>query len=82
MSDDLLLEQETAFFEREKQKLLRQYKNRFLLIKGEKVIKDFADRPTAVDAGVEKFGAGPFLVRQPGEEEPVFDAPAYTLGMV
>lgn len=79
---ETLLEVETAFFERERKRFLKSHKNEFLLIHGEELVGSFPDRETAVGEGVAKFGKGPFLVRRPDEDEPVFHAPAYSLGMV
>ena len=79
---ETLLELETAFFDRERKRLLKSHKGQFLLIYGEELVGSFPDRDSAVTEGVTKFGEGPFLVRRPDEDEPVFHAPAYSLGMV
>lgn len=79
---DDLLKAETAFYEREREALLLKYPNRVLLIHGESLVGDFDSEDTAIKAGMEKFGVGPFLVRRSGEDEPVLSAPALTLGLL
>lgn len=78
---DHLLEKESEFYERSREELLLKYPNRFLLIHGETVEGNFDTETAAISEGIEKFGSGPFLVRQAGGDEPVLSAPALTLGL-
>ncbi|MCY4673080.1 MAG: hypothetical protein OXD43_04820 [Bacteroidetes bacterium] len=77
-----LLQEETAFYEKNREALLLQYPNRVLLIHGDKLQGDFLTVDDAVTEGVRRFGSGPFLVRKSGEEEPVVSVPALTLGLL
>ena len=65
------------------EELAREYPGRYLLIKGEAVHGGFETHDAAVDAGVEKFGRGPFLVRsvlRPDDAETV-NIPALAVGV-
>ena len=77
-----LLQEESDFFESNREKLLLQYPNRVLLIHGDKVEGDFPTMADAITEGVRKFGSGPFLVRRSGEDEPVISIPALSLGIL
>ena len=79
---DNLLKVESDFYERMRSDLLMEYPNRFLLIHGENVEGDFATEDAAIVEGILKFGTEPFLIRKPGEDEPVLSAPALTLGLL
>ncbi len=82
MAETTILAEETAFFEKNESRFREQYRDRYLLIHGPELIGDFGDEEEAVVAGVERFGQGPFLVRRPGDPVPVFDAPAYSMGLL
>lgn len=75
------LEEETAFFDDQREELLLRYPNRVLLIKGRELIGDFDSESPAIAEGVRRFGSGPFLVRRSGDREVRFAAPALTLGL-
>ena len=77
-----LLQDEVAFFDQNSEEFLRKYKGRFLLIKGAKLVGHYPTRSNAVTEGVRRFGKGPFLVRVPGEEVPVFAMPSLALGLL
>lgn len=77
-----ILAKETAFFEENRERLLTEYGERYLLIHGAELIGDFVSQEDAVADGYARFGAGPFLVRRPGEDIPVFQVPALALGLV
>ena len=65
------------------EELAREYPGKYLLIKGEAVHGGFETHDAAVDAGVERFGRGPFLVRSvlhPDDAETV-NIPALAVGV-
>ncbi|MBN2385143.1 hypothetical protein JXQ70_19895 [bacterium] len=66
------LNRELSFVEKEKERLLKEYQYKFLLIQGEEVINSFDDYATAASEGIRIFGPdGVFLVHQVLEQEPV-----------
>ena len=63
--------------------LTRDHPGKYLLVKGEAVHGGFETHDAAVDAGVEQFGRGPFLVRSvlhPDDAESV-NIPALAVGV-
>ena len=64
------LEQEIATFERELDRLTREHAGKFVLVHGEEIVDAFDTFENAADAGLARFGAGPFLIRQVGGDEP------------
>lgn len=65
------------------EELARGYPGKYLLIKGAAVHGGFETHDAAVDAGVERFGRGPFLVRSvlhPDDAETV-NIPALAVGV-
>jgi hypothetical protein len=65
------LDQELKTFEENKEKLLVEKKNRFVLIKGNEIISDFASYEDALSDGYKKFGNQEFLVKQVLEQETI-----------
>lgn len=76
-----LLADETDFYETNKDELIRNHINRYLLIKGPELIGSFASEDQAIAEGFRRFGTEPFLVRLTGEDTPVLFVPALTLGI-
>ena len=76
-----LLEKELSFFNKNKQEYTDQYKNKFLLIKEEKLEGSFDTDEQAYKAGVEKFGNKPFLIKQVLENEPTLTISALYVGI-
>ena len=74
-----LLAVETAYYDEYAQQLLLIYPNRFLLIRGEKVIGDYESRSEAVAEGVRRYGQDPFLVRRTGDKTLELTSPALNL---
>lgn len=60
---------EFMIFEREKQQLSKSHKGKFVLIKGEDIIKIFDDELDAIKHGIEKFGDEFFLVNEITDED-------------
>jgi|WetSurMetagenome_2_1015567.scaffolds.fasta_scaffold483341_2 hypothetical protein len=60
------------FVHKNKERLLQEYKNKYLLIVGEKVVGSFDTYESAAAEGVRSFGIdGVFLVHQIMENEPL-----------
>ena len=76
-----LLGEEFQFYEQNKEALIRDYLNRYLLIKGSEVIGSYSTEGQAIGEGVRRYGTEPFLVRLTGEDTPVVSVPALTLGI-
>ncbi len=66
---EVLLERESGFYEKNRVKFAKDYPGRFLLIYGEEVIDDFASFDEAAEAGIRKYGIGPFMICRPDESE-------------
>ena len=74
---------EIEFYEENKDRFIREYTNRHLLIKGRELIGSFTKRDQAIGDGFRRFGSGPFLVLLSGEEGvPTASVPALTLGLL
>ena len=66
------LETEIAFYKETKPELLRAgHEGRIVLIRGREIIGFFGAKQEAYREGYQRFGNGPFLVRQIREIEPV-----------
>ena len=77
-----LLAEEIEFYEKNKDRFIREHTNRHLLIKGSELIGTFPTADQAIGEGVRRFGTGPFLVRLAGEDTPTITAPALVLGLL
>ena len=81
MADPLAAEK--AFLQENQEALAAQYPGKYLLIKGAEVHGAFETYEQGVSAGVQKFAAGPFLVRsvqQPHDSEAP-KIPALSIGV-
>ena len=67
-----ILQQEIATYDKRKSELEQHHKGKWALIHGEQLTGVFDSFENAASEGVERFGVGPFLIRQIG-------APALTL---
>ena len=76
------LQEERAFFDANRDKLLREHAGKFALIKGAELIGTFDTDETAYTEGVDKFGNSPFLVRKIEETDPTAQFPALTFGLL
>lgn len=79
---EAVLAVENRFLDANMDEFAKQHESKFLLVKGAKLIAVYETENAAVDAGVEQFGRGPFLVRKAGEQVPVYHAPALALGIL
>ena len=82
MADLSKLAGEAEFLDQNRDEFLERFPGKFLLIKGRKLQGQFNTREEAIQAGVRKYGLGSFLVRQAGEDAPVFSIPALALGIL
>lgn len=64
-----ILDEELKTYEQKKEELLRNYKGKYVLIKGSELVDIFETEKDAVRIGIEKFGNGPFLVKKIEEQE-------------
>ena len=76
-----LLQQELEFYNQNKEKLLKEHANRYLLIKGDDLVASYPTNDQAVGEGVRRFGTEPFLVRMSGTDTPVVTVPVLALGL-
>jgi hypothetical protein len=65
------LEHELQTFHEQKDHLLEQYKDRYVLIKGDEIVADFESRGDALREGYKRFGREAFLVKKVEEVEQV-----------
>jgi len=77
-----LLVRELEFYDRNRDRFLREHDGRYLLIEGSRLIGSFETEDQAVGEGVRRFGAGPFLVRQAGANTPDASVPSLSLGLL
>jgi len=82
MSEQIPLQTELEYFQKHKQEYLKLYQGQFVLIKGEKFAGAFTTEAEAYQAGLEKFGNGPFLIKQVLDEDGTVSYPALTVGMI
>lgn len=76
------LEKELNFFESKKKEWLRNYKDKFVLIKGEELIDVFNTLEDAYKEGVKRYGNQPFLIKRVTEEEEIETLPALMSGII
>ncbi len=82
MKDQIPLQTELEYFEKNKQEYLKLYKGQFVLIKGENFAGAFTTDAEAYRAGLEKFGNKPFLIKQVLDEDETISYPALTVGVL
>lgn len=63
------LEKEFKYYLDNKDKLIKKYLNRFLVIKDEKVAGDYGSEIEAIEEGKKRFIPGTFLIQHCTEEE-------------
>jgi len=76
------LERELKFFESKRKEWLKDYKDKFVLIKEEELIDVFSTFEDAYKEGVKRYGNQPFLIKKVTEEEEVEKLPSLTLGII
>jgi len=78
----MILDQELKYFEDHKDELLKHYENQFVLIKDNSLVGAFTTEAEAHQAGIQKFGNQPFLIKKVVKEEEITHIPALTLGLL
>jgi hypothetical protein len=63
------LDRELEVYRRELPRLVREHPGEFVLIRGDEVVGFWESEGQAYEAGCERFGPEPFLVRQVREAE-------------
>lgn len=76
------LQQELEYFESIKQDLLKHHKSKFALIKGPELVDTFTTWDEAFNAGIDRFGNVPFLIKPVQEEEERAQFPAFVVGAI
>jgi hypothetical protein len=82
MSEQNPLQTELEYFQKHKQEYLKLYKGQFVLIKGKELSGAFTTEAEAYQAGLEKFGNEPFLIKQVLDNDGTVSYPALTVGMI
>jgi hypothetical protein len=72
-----ILQQELAFFEQHRAEYVSRFPGLFVLIKGQEMHGPFPTAETAYEAGLNRYGLEPFLVKQVLRDEPVGYAPVF-----
>ncbi len=78
---DKNLKQELATFEKNRSKLLGSFKGRYALVKNDDVVGTFETQQDAIDAGYEKFGNVPFLVKLITEVDETINLISFRIGI-
>ena len=76
------LEQELAYFEANRTRLLTEHPGKYVLIKAAELVGAFDTPENAYTAGLQRFGNTPFLIKQVLPEDPVNHVPALSLGLI
>ena len=78
----MVLDQELAYFDKQRKEWLHYYNGQVALVKGEKLYGTFTTISEAFDAGVHLFGTQPFLIKEIEEEDKVIQYPALSVGIL
>lgn len=81
MTDKNPLEKELAFFNKNKANYLSEYKDKYLLIKDGKLAGHFDTNEAAYEAGIQKYGNVPFLIKQVLDQEPTLTISSLFMGI-
>lgn len=82
MSEQSPLQTELEYFQKHKQEYQKLYQGQFVLIKGETFAGAFTTDAEAYQAGLEKFGNEPFLIKQVLDGDDTVLYPRLTVGML
>ena len=77
-----MLEREINFFTENKDAWLEEHPQKFVLVRGDKLIGVFDTLSDALTAGSRMFGLDHFLIRQVTEREDEIRIPAFSLGIL
>jgi len=78
----MALEKELERYTKMKPELLKNHKDKFVLIRGEEFIGAYDSAENAYTEGVKRFGREPFLVKKVTEQEEVYRNQALALGLM
>jgi len=79
---NMLLEKELAYYVSHRDELLQHYEDLYVLIKGEELVGAFTTEAEAYQAGVERFGDEPFLIKRVVANDEIEHIPALSLGLL
>lgn len=65
------LDKEYQFFKEKKDELLAEYENKFVVIRGQKVIASYDDKMEAIEETKKSYELGTFLVQHVTKEDEV-----------
>jgi hypothetical protein len=77
-----MLETELAYYRAHRDEWLKSYRDRFVLVKGEKLIGVFNTQEEALRVGARSFGLNSFLIQRVSEVDKPIDLPALTFGLL
>lgn len=78
-----MLDQEIKYYEAQREKLLATDRDKFVLIKGEKVIGIYDSEAAAYTEGLNEIGNEPFLIKQITDQDgDTVTLPAFVLGLI
>lgn len=78
----LELEKELKFFEERRAEWLQHHTGKYALIKGRELVDVFDSDEAAYQAGVERWGNTPFLIKQVLPHDRIEQIPALMYGLV
>lgn len=78
----MVLEEELAYFEENKPRLLAEHAGKYVLIRGRELAGTFDTEENAYVEGLRRFGNTPFLIKQVLLDEPAAHLPALSLGLL
>lgn len=81
-AENSLLSDEIQYLADHKEELESKHMNQFVLIHERELHGCFDTEQAAILAGYRLFQRGPFLVRKVGQETPVMDNPALSIGVL
>lgn len=76
------LENELKVYEKIKHKLLKEYVNKVVVIKDDKVIGVYDNEVEAFEDFVKKYGPKPVFIKRVTPEEQIEQMPSYTYGLL
>ena len=77
-----VLSEELKYYEDHKQELLEHHDGQFVLIRHDELAGAFTTEAEAYEAGLNRFGNKPFLIRQVSEHVETAHFPALTLNVI
>jgi len=78
----MALEKEQEFFEAHRAEWMKYHENKFALVVGDELTGMYDTPQAAYEAGVDRFGNVPMLIKQVLTTDPVILIPALTLGLI